>query len=130
MNRGAAPQQSTSFAPCDTTSAPTTCQRPSAAAIRVFVPTPSIELTSTGSRYPASRNSPANPSPDPSTGSRYVERMRVRTPARIASLLSGSTPASRYVDGGAERPGRSEEHTSELQSPMYLVCRLLLDKKK
>src|SRR5437879_10972388 len=26
--------------------------------------------------------------------------------------------------------GRSEEHTSELQSPMYLVCRLLLDKKK
>src|SRR5437764_6200116 len=31
------------------------------------------------------------------------------------------------------RPGRvlrSEEHTSELQSPMYLVCRLLLEKKK
>ena len=29
-------------------------------------------------------------------------------------------------DGGP----RSEEHTSELQSPMYLVCRLLLEKKK
>src|SRR5437762_6007671 len=27
------------------------------------------------------------------------------------------------------KPGRSEEHTSELQSPMYLVCRLLLEKK-
>src|SRR5437879_9168363 len=27
-------------------------------------------------------------------------------------------------------PARSEEHTSELQSPMYLVCRLLLEKKK
>src|SRR5437763_7617363 len=27
------------------------------------------------------------------------------------------------------RGGRSEEHTSELQSPMYLVCRLLLEKK-
>src|SRR5437879_10381526 len=27
-------------------------------------------------------------------------------------------------------PVRSEEHTSELQSPMYLVCRLLLEKKK
>src|SRR5437763_6362644 len=27
-------------------------------------------------------------------------------------------------------PRRSEEHTSELQSPMYLVCRLLLEKKK
>src|SRR5437762_10739172 len=33
---------------------------------------------------------------------------------------------------GRPRPGcaRSEEHTSELQSPMYLVCRLLLEKKK
>src|SRR5437764_7747694 len=30
---------------------------------------------------------------------------------------------------GAEE-WRSEEHTSELQSPMYLVCRLLLEKKK
>src|ERR1017187_10663445 len=28
------------------------------------------------------------------------------------------------------RRTRSEEHTSELQSPMYLVCRLLLEKKK
>src|SRR5437762_3657919 len=28
------------------------------------------------------------------------------------------------------RDCRSEEHTSELQSPMYLVCRLLLEKKK
>src|SRR5207248_8228198 len=31
---------------------------------------------------------------------------------------------------GTERPGRSEEHTSELQSPYDLVCRLLLEKKK
>src|SRR5437763_12294192 len=29
-----------------------------------------------------------------------------------------------------EKRSRSEEHTSELQSPMYLVCRLLLEKKK
>src|SRR5256885_15882003 len=29
-----------------------------------------------------------------------------------------------------ERAGRSEEHTSELQSPCNLVCRLLLEKKK
>src|SRR6202451_1361941 len=28
-----------------------------------------------------------------------------------------------------EKPRRSEEHTSELQSPEYLVCRLLLEKK-
>src|SRR5207248_8347710 len=29
-----------------------------------------------------------------------------------------------------QEPGRSEEHTSELQSPYDLVCRLLLEKKK
>src|SRR5437879_10970978 len=40
------------------------------------------------------------------------------------------------VNGRPDGPGwsircvRSEEHTSELQSPMYLVCRLLLEKKK
>src|SRR5437879_10504989 len=33
-------------------------------------------------------------------------------------------------DLAAPAPQRSEEHTSELQSPMYLVCRLLLEKKK
>src|SRR5690348_17842330 len=36
--------------------------------------------------------------------------------------------------GGSTREGtldtRSEEHTSELQSPVHLVCRLLLEKKK
>src|SRR5437764_9075844 len=32
-------------------------------------------------------------------------------------------------DGGKFKVTRSEEHTSELQSPMYLVCRLLLEKK-
>src|SRR3712207_7460362 len=31
---------------------------------------------------------------------------------------------------GAPSRGRSEEHTSELQSRQYLVCRLLLEKKK
>src|SRR5437763_10120965 len=40
---------------------------------------------------------------------------------------------SRLGDRGVPRrdaKARSEEHTSELQSPMYLVCRLLLEKKK
>src|SRR3712207_7976639 len=32
--------------------------------------------------------------------------------------------------GGQCPPSRSEEHTSELQSRQYLVCRLLLEKKK
>src|SRR3712207_7942125 len=34
------------------------------------------------------------------------------------------------IDQKAELAGRSEEHTSELQSRQYLVCRLLLEKKK
>src|SRR5437762_9998196 len=35
---------------------------------------------------------------------------------------------SSFIDGACD-DARSEEHTSELQSPMYLVCRLLLEKK-
>src|SRR3712207_7743547 len=35
-----------------------------------------------------------------------------------------------FGDAGLARLGRSEEHTSELQSRQYLVCRLLLEKKK
>src|SRR2546426_8821443 len=34
------------------------------------------------------------------------------------------------VAGARQHEGRSEEHTSELQSPCNLVCRLLLEKKK
>src|SRR3712207_8525137 len=34
------------------------------------------------------------------------------------------------LDLALHRPERSEEHTSELQSRQYLVCRLLLEKKK
>src|SRR6266702_8654366 len=36
----------------------------------------------------------------------------------------------RHRQAGTARPGRSEEHTSELQSRGHLVCRLLLEKKK
>src|SRR5258708_37262744 len=36
----------------------------------------------------------------------------------------------RPLPRGGSRVGRSEEHTSELQSPDHLVCRLLLEKKK
>src|SRR5438876_4530151 len=39
-----------------------------------------------------------------------------------------STGKNDRIDRG-ERMGRSEEHTSELQSPVHLVCRLLLEKK-
>src|SRR5207244_13318993 len=44
---------------------------------------------------------------------------------------ASSGPVSVTVGGiTAYGPNRSEEHTSELQSPDHLVCRLLLEKKK
>src|SRR5690348_18262482 len=44
----------------------------------------------------------------------------------------GIAPAQKVPGPAAldEKPDRSEEHTSELQSPVHLVCRLLLEKKK
>src|SRR5947209_9880694 len=38
--------------------------------------------------------------------------------------------ATSAIGGGLQHGTRSEEHTSELQSRQYLVCRLLLEKKK
>src|SRR3712207_7873235 len=45
---------------------------------------------------------------------------------RVAPQESGSSGVSDHLPSGF----RSEEHTSELQSRQYLVCRLLLEKKK
>src|SRR5437764_4507764 len=50
-----------------------------------------------------------------------------------APAVIPTTAASFTQSGSSPLPSairRSEEHTSELQSPMYLVCRLLLEKKK
>src|SRR5438876_5347620 len=46
---------------------------------------------------------------------------------RIACRLPCHDPA---LEGFGVDEARSEEHTSELQSPVHLVCRLLLEKKK
>src|SRR2546422_7066917 len=48
-------------------------------------------------------------------------------PARISDDAGG---AAARAAGRTAHPGRSEEHTSELQSRLHLVCRLLLEKKK
>src|SRR2546426_6888784 len=58
--------------------------------------------------------------------------------ARIRGAPAREVPDGRPVPGPREKPceviarfaERSEEHTSELQSPCNLVCRLLLEKKK
>src|SRR5437764_1921137 len=46
-------------------------------------------------------------------------------PGHVAVALAADAGIVDQRDGDM----RSEEHTSELQSPMYLVCRLLLEKK-
>src|SRR5690348_18189886 len=56
---------------------------------------------------------------------RQRERLRVRHGRR-----DRGHGAWRSVVRARGRQIRSEEHTSELQSPVHLVCRLLLEKKK
>src|SRR3712207_8974835 len=52
----------------------------------------------------------------------------LRRPAGAA--VRGGDRRPRRAQPGPRLPARSEEHTSELQSRQYLVCRLLLAKKK
>src|SRR5437762_6015076 len=62
----------------------------------------------------------------------YVPENGDLSPA-YAPFVGTLPPATErgFRQGGFAVPkDRSEEHTSELQSPMYLVCRLLLEKKK
>src|SRR5437763_13136298 len=47
----------------------------------------------------------------------------------LPSVMSAPASVPHVLERRCDEP-RSEEHTSELQSPMYLVCRLLLEKKK
>src|SRR3712207_7164690 len=63
-------------------------------------------------------------------GRRHTPGGRSLSPAGRV-LTPGATRADRRRCHPARRAGaRSEEHTSELQSRQYLVCRLLLEKKK
>src|SRR5256885_10253689 len=51
-------------------------------------------------------------------------------PRRHARAGAGAHAHGAAGDRGRRHQDRSEEHTSELQSPCNLVCRLLLEKKK
>src|SRR3712207_8721817 len=55
-------------------------------------------------------------------------RLGAAVPRRLAPRRAAPAPSA--AAAGGHRPQRSEEHTSELQSRQYLVCRLLLEKKK
>src|SRR2546426_9140604 len=67
---------------------------------------------------------------------RVAAALRVRALARPLGLSHALQDRGGRFAGEARRPARarsgdrSEEHTSELQSPCNLVCRLLLEKKK
>src|SRR2546422_7022332 len=53
-----------------------------------------------------------------------------RSPDTLGVLGVVLVPGDRHADKLRVRRRRSEEHTSELQSRLHLVCRLLLEKKK
>src|SRR5258708_29280964 len=62
----------------------------------------------------------------------YTTLFRSRT-ASVSTLARCTIHGGRSPMAAPKSPagaGRSEEHTSELQSPDHLVCRLLLEKKK
>src|SRR5882762_5018568 len=85
--------------------------------------------------------SPAGTSPPPRQAShsraaagpgpaRTIPAPRARDPQPRARVAAGSPPRTPAPPWRHRAPGRrSEEHTSELQSHLKLVCRLLLEKK-
>src|SRR5690348_18506823 len=60
-------------------------------------------------------------------GASRAELMIIRQPALAPSPQPRPAPTASALP---PKHVRSEEHTSELQSPVHLVCRLLLEKKK
>src|SRR5437762_9355369 len=70
------------------------------------------------------------PEPDPGNRAGVARAVGEALTRGSGADLGGAGPRRGADAGRDEIPGRSEEHTSELQSPMYLVCRLLLEKKK
>src|SRR2546422_3394312 len=63
--------------------------------------------------------------PDAARSARTGRTRPPGSPKRSAPL-----PRPRRTASACDRTARSEEHTSELQSRLHLVCRLLLEKKK
>src|SRR5205807_8308903 len=59
-----------------------------------------------------------------------LQRRRSHCPGRRRKRRERHHTVRRVADRPIVEIGRSEEHTSELQSPCNLVCRLLLEKKK
>src|SRR3712207_8824649 len=75
-----------------------------------------------------SRRESAAPRRRHSCDAEHARRVRRLHPARDAEVGEGGE-GGEHQSRLIVRPSRSEEHTSELQSRQYLVCRLLLEKK-
>src|SRR5207244_10073902 len=104
----------------------------------------SLALWGCRSRAPAESSSPSQPPVKQSVSKAAASAART-TGVAIRIPAKGGVPRAYRLPGLAEIPTamrgklppvgrelapRSEEHTSELQSPDHLVCRLLLEKKK
>src|SRR5437762_126054 len=61
----------------------------------------------------------------PKVGSKPLVQVKPKAP--MGCKLIGTVRGTKLWAGDCAVSERSEEHTSELQSPMYLVCRLLLE---
>src|SRR5438876_4906582 len=94
-------------------------------------------------RYDFNRISDLHLKRNPNIAFSFFFFLMIRRPPRstlfpyTTLFRSGRESADRRADNRAPPPPdgrvlqvRSEEHTSELQSPVHLVCRLLLEKKK
>src|SRR2546425_8149469 len=71
--------------------------------------------------------------PEPHSDNKLATTVAERMLTRSSATSAGSAGSADYERKGKEvieLQNRSEEHTSELQSLAYLVCRLLLEKKK
>ena len=98
MNSGSAPHTTRSSTTMPTRSMPIVSYRPSLLAMTTLVPTPSVEVASSGWRIAvslAASNSPANPPRPPITSGPAVRSIDARIRSTARSPAAMSTPASR-----------------------------------
>src|SRR5690348_18420682 len=74
-------------------------------------------------------------SPEPEVAAKVEPAAEKLEPAKTETVAAEpqtftATPEATVAQPDMHARERSEEHTSELQSPVHLVCRLLLEKKK
>src|SRR3712207_8811859 len=94
---------------------------------RTTSPSPTERMVSTSPRVVTV----AEPEPNAGCALRSASARRCRVSVELPWPVCTETAYRPQPSGmGSHGSARSEEHTSELQSRQYLVCRLLLEKKK